>query len=532
MATTTTARTNSGLIPYAGAWDTEAVLHLLKRVHFGVTTDDLTYFKGKSMSQAVDDILTIDYTPPAPPVNNYSLRNSDPNVPDGETWVNDYNAQLNNVRRRSLKSWWSGQIVGHDRSVREQMVLFWHNHFATQSDVYSWANFGYQYVSTLRADCLKNFKTLLKDMTLDPAMLIFLNGERNTKTAPDENYSRELQELFTLGKGPNSKYTEGDVQQGAKVLTGWRINKRSGGVFFQENLHDTTDKKFSSFYDNKLIAGKAGSNGGEEELDELLDMILAQNEVSKYLVRKLYKWFVYYDIDEATEANVILPLAQVFRDSDYEIKPVLEVLFKSEHFFDMANRGAMIKSPVVFTHGLIRMFDITIPPSTDYIAAYSNWSLLTNMSALLQQELGDPPSVAGWQAYYQIPMFYEIWVNSDTLPNRNQITDILSTYGYNVNGTRLKIDHVHFASKFGSVSDPSAFIDELLPFFHTLIVDQKQKDYMKSILLSGQIEDSYWTNAWDDLQADSTNTSKRQVVEQRLAFLFKYLMNLSEFQLA
>lgn len=532
MATTSKARTDSGIAPYAGLWDRSAILHLLRRVHFGVVKDDIDYYLSKTLTQSVDDILNIDYTPPAPPINNYNDRNTDPNVPAGSTWVNDYNASLNGTRRQSYQMWWSGQIINHDRSIREQMVLFWHNHFATQTDVVGWANFCYQNNATLRKSCLKNFKTLVKDITLDPAMLIFLNGERNTASAPDENYSRELQELFTLGKSLDSQYTESDVISGAKVLTGWRINKQDGTVYFQENRHDTNDKQFSAYYNNKIIAGKTGPTAGEEELDEMLAMIFAQNEVAKFIVRKLYRWFVYYDIDEATENNVITPLANIFRDNDYEIKPVLEALFRSEHFYDVANRGALIKSPASFTHGLIRTYDIVMPQSTEYVTQYSAWGSISNFSRLLQQELGDPPSVSGWPAYYQLPQYHELWINSDTLPNRNRITDILTTNGYNYNGYSLKIDAVSFAEKFDSVSDPNLFIKDLLEFLHTLPAEDAQLTYMKSILLSGQLEDHYWSDAWNAYINDRNNDAKRTVVSQRLSFLLKYLMNLGEFQLS
>lgn len=532
MATTAKARTNSGIAPYQGAWDKAAVLHLLRRVHFGVVKEDLDYFKSMSMEQAIDNILTIDYTPPAPPINNYNDRDTDPNIPPGSTWVNDYNGQLNNQRMRSFKSWWSGQIINHDRSIREQMVLFWHNHFATQTDVINWANFGYQNNATLRKDCLKSFKTLVKDMTLDPGMLIFLNGERNSKSAPDENYSRELQELFTLGKSPESKYTEADVQAGAKILTGWRINKQTGEVYFQENRHDTTDKQFSSFYNNTLITGQTGPNGGEQELDAMLDMLLAQDEVARHIARELYRWFVYYEIDEATEENVITPLAAIFRDGNYEIKPVLEALFKSEHFYDVANRGALIKNPASFTHGLCRTYDLSLPGGTDFVNQYDAWGRIGSFSAFLQQELGDPPSVAGWAAYYQIPQFHELWINSDTLPNRNEITDRLTTFGYNYAGYSLKIDAAKFAEKFDSVADPSQFIDDLVELLHTLPAEENQKAYMKTILLSGQLEDHYWSDAWNAYYADKNNETKKTVVTQRLSFLLKYIMNLGEFQLS
>jgi hypothetical protein len=210
----------------------------------------------------------------------------------------------------------------------------------------------------------------------------------------------------------------------------------------------------------------------------------------------------------------------------------MEALLKSEHFFDMANRGALIKSPADFTYGIIRTFDVVIPGPSDYEDQYQAWNTLRYLSALMQQELGDPPSVAGWPAYYQIPQYHELWINSDTLSNRNKVSDVLSTYGYRVNDARLEIDPLHFTKKLDNPSNPNLLIDELLEIMHTLNVEQSQKDYMKSVLLSGQLDDNYWTTAWNDYITDQNNTAKAQLVEVRLASLIKYLMNLSEFQLS
>jgi hypothetical protein len=295
-----------------------------------------------------------------------------------------------------------------------------------------------------------------------------------------------------------------------------------------------------------VIFGQSGS-AGANELDELIDMILMQDEVSKYIARRLYRWFIYYEIDETTETNVIGPLAEILRNNNYEIKPMLEALFKSEHFFDLENRGGIIKSPVDFLIGYTRVFDISnnnyqhptdntkhiiFPGSSDYVEQYYMWFLIQYYASLHQQNIMDPPSVAGWPAYYQIPNFHEIWINSDTLPNRNEVTDYLTLTGIGYQGFRIQVDTVRFAAKFSSVSNPNDFIDDLLMFLHTLEVSQDQKDYMKSVLLYGQTQDYYWTNDWNAYVSDPNNVSKRTAVETRLKLLFKYLMNLAEYQLS
>lgn len=506
---------------------------MLRRMMFGNAKADIDYFKAMSMSDAVDELLDVSTTPPSPPVNNYnSARLTDPDIALGDTWVNGPdNPALYGSRRLSLKSWWVGQMIHQDRSILEKMTLFWHNHFSTETQVYQDPIYGYDHQAMLRANALGNFKNLTKLVTLDPAMLNYLNGFRNTKNAPDENYSRELQELFTLGKGPGSNYTESDVQEAARVLTGWRINRTNYSSFFNPSQHDTGNKTFSSFFNNTTISGQSGS-AGASELDDMLNMIFKVDEVAKYICRRLYRWFVYYDIDQGVEDDVIEPLANVFRNNNYDIKPVLETLFKSEHFFDAANRGCIIKSPIDNTVGMFRQCDTQFPDSSKVVEQYYFWQITQQVCAGQQQDVGDPPNVSGWPAYYQTPQFHEIWVNTDTLPNRNLITDILIYNGVRRDTELLIIEPIKVAELFANPDSPTKLIDDWVGYFYTLDISSDQKEYMRSLLLSGQTNDAYWTDAWDAYQADKGNAVKKNLIESRLKALLKYVMNLGEFQLS
>ena len=176
------------------------------------------------------------------------------------------------------------------------MVLFWHHHFSVQQQEVENAQFLYRHHNLLRTNALGNFKTLVREVTIDPAMLIHLNGYLNAKQAPDENYAREMQELFAIGKGNDSLYTEDDVIAAARVLTGWRINDDPLSSYFDSGAHDTGSKTFSAFYNNTTIAG---SSNGDQELDALVNMIFNTTEAARFICRKLYKWFVYYEIDDA-----------------------------------------------------------------------------------------------------------------------------------------------------------------------------------------------------------------------------------------
>jgi uncharacterized protein (DUF1800 family) len=525
-------RTSSGLRKYSPILENAGIHHLLKRTLFGVNKKDIDMLNGKGINEALDLLLTAS-PEPLPPVNNYNDSNfTDPNVPAGQTWVKAvYDGNANGRRISSFKSWWTGLMLHQETSIHEKMVLFWHNHFATETVDINDARYIYKHNALLRTHALGNFKQLVKEISLDPAMLRYLNGYLNNKNSPDENYARELQELFTLGKGPKSNYTESDVKAAAKVLTGYTVNATTISSSFDPNRHDTSNKQFSSFYKNAVINGQTGTNGALE-MDQLLNMIFQQEEVALYICRRLYRFFVYYEIDEATETNVIAPLAQTFRNNNYEIKPVLRALFSSEHFFDPLNRACMIKSPVDFCVGLCREYNILFPIATDYVNQYYMHDYIRTQASNMQQNLGDPPSVAGWSAYYQEPQFHELWINADTLPRRNQFSDIMIGNGYTRNGKKINIDILTFADSLSDPSDPNKLINDSLSIIYSIEVTQSVKDFLKSILLSGQSTDSYWTAAWLTYKSNTGIVVNRTIVLTRLQSMFKYLMNLPEYQLS
>ncbi|NML20597.1 DUF1800 domain-containing protein [Pseudoflavitalea sp. G-6-1-2] len=531
----------TGLNTYAGTWSTNEVTHLLKRTMFGARKEDIDHFKSLSMSQAVDELLNVPVTTPAPPVKNYTNEDINPADPDyaipvGSTWVNTHSGdgQANFNRVLSWKDWWVGRMINQERNIGEKMILFWHNHFATEASTYQTGIYGYRHYLLLKQFAMGNFKQLVRGVTLDLAMLNYLNGQLNTDTAPDENYARELQELFTLGKENNPNYQEPDVFAAARVLTGWRINEDTDTVFFDVTKHDKDPKKFSSFYNGTTIAGRSDANAGNAELDDLLNMIFAkQVEVSEFIVKKIYRFFVYYTIDANTETNVIKPLAQVFRNNNWEIKPVLSLLFKSEHFFDALSQGCLIKSPLDLLVGLCREFAVAFPAASDTVNYYNMLGFVRFQAGEMQEDPGDPPGVSGWPAYYQIPQFHETWINSDTLPKRNIFSDMLIGMGYTRNGMILSIDPIKFTESLPNAVDPNALINDALDILYRVPISAASKAAIKkSILLTGQTQDYYWSNAWNAYRADPTNMTKKEVVFLRLKSLYKYLMNLAEYQLA
>jgi uncharacterized protein (DUF1800 family) len=532
-------RTESGIATYTGSWTEQEVIHLLKRTMFGAKRADINYFKAMSMNQAVDELLNPTAPPPNPPVKEYVTSTTpgvtpDGNIVQGTTWINDINSDgtVQSQRRASYKKWWTGVLINQDRSIREKMIMFLTDHFGNETADVGNANWIFKQHSLIRQYALGNFKELVREITKDISMLRYLNGYLNNKNAPDENYARELMELFTLGKGPGSQYTENDVKEAAKVLTGWQINGTTYTTVFTLSRHTTTNKTFSAFFNNTVITGRNTANAGDLELADLLNMIFAQPEVARYLVRKFYRWFVYYSIDAATETNVIEPLAEIFRSNNYEIKPVLSALFKSEHFYDMLNRGCMIKAPADIVIGSMREMNVAFRPETDWDTNYGLWNTFNSWMVNMGQNLHDPPNVSGMPAYYQEPSFHEIWINSDSLPKRNQYTDTMINTGYSRIGFRVQFNCVTFAQTLSNPGNPNDLVDEAVRVFFRNDLSAQSKSQIKTqILLTGQQWDYYWTNAWAAYESNPT-TANFNTVNTRLKSLFQYLFNLSEYQLA
>ncbi len=542
--------------PYSGTFGKNELIHLLRRTLFGVSPSDLKFFEGKSLNEVVDYLLDISPSPPAPPIRAYqgrALTTFDSSVPFGETWVNtkplDTEQSPNGARRGSYKQWWIQLMANQNRNLREKMVLFWHNHLVTDTnDTVDIPTLAYRYNVLLRSNCIGNFRKLMYDITIDGAMLRYLNGEKNTASAPDENYGRELQELFCVGKGKDSKYTEEDVKAAARVLTGWSISYNDNwNVLFRPGRHDAKEKQFSEFYGNKIIKGDATTNGGANELNELLNMIFANSETANFMARKFFTFFVYYDINNDVESNLILPLADLFRSSNYEVKPLLKALFTSEWFFKPEYRGAMIKSPVDYTIGMARQMEIPWPSDPlAFEARYYFAGQLYNSINAQGQEIGDPPNVAGWPAYYQTPSFYEIWVDTATYPPRLTLNDVLVVKNYNTgnaNSTNwvnaeskskiFKIDPVSFVAKLTDPTNPNQLIDDLVFYFYGVAISKAIKDSLKlTFLLRGQSSDYYWTDAYNNYinNPNNPNADGKQVPKQ-LQDLIGYLFSAAEYHL-
>lgn len=545
---------NSGLNPYSGSWGKQEVLHLLKRIGYGFKKADVDVLLALNMTNSVNAVLNISTTAPAPPVNSYNNYSPDEsNLPYGADWTNDplpTGTNTTNSRRiDSLSQWNFGLACNQNLTIKEKMTWFWYHFIPVDFDSVRNAPFSnassnscrilYSYMKMFRDNPLGNYKTLIRKMATQPAMMYYLNNQANTKTSPDENFARELMELFTLGKDPLSQYTEADVLQAAKVLTGWRVvnlNTATPSTNFDTNFHDTSNKQFSSFFNNSVI-----SNAGASELDALIDMIFTKSQVvSEYICRRLYRYFIYYDIDATIESNIIRPLAQTFVANNWEIAPVLNQLFKSQHFYDMANRGVYIKSPFDLVIGSLRTFNLnyTVTDATNFEAQYRVWSYFNNtVLSGLEQTMGKIPNVSGWVAFYQNPSFHEYWINSSTTQKRfDFLNKIFNGYNltYNLLTTRIEVDLIGFIQQFSPAicANPDLLVAESIQYLLPIDISSTQKEQIKiQSLLSNQTSNDYWTSAWTLYLNDTSNTTNRNSVKSRLKSLLVTLTQLAEYQL-
>jgi hypothetical protein len=519
------------LDPYIGTWNEHTAKHLLKRAMFSPNADQITQAVQDGLAGTIEKLFSPSPEPDLP--INYNFPD-DPFVPIGESWVYAPISPNANFGQRSIRAWQLGLVINEGVNLREKMVLFWHNHFVTADAPHG--KYIYQYIDLIRKNAFGNFRTLVKEITVNSLMLRYLNGNESTKTAPNENYARELLELFTIGKGPQAgpgdytNYTEEDIKQIARALTGWTVDNagfQAAGdhppAIFRINRHDTTTKTLSSRFGNAVITDQ-----GADEYKTVVDIILDQDEVSRFMARKLYRWFVYYNIDEDIEANVIEPLAALMREENYEMQPVITALLSSEHFYHENAVGCMIKSPIDFTASFIKTFEVET--NLNLNQTYTLWFALHGLNATLQQDMYNPPSVAGWKAYYQDPIYYRNWINSVTLPVRRVVTDGMAAGLIPLFDRPWGIDVLKIVGKIPNATDPNSMIEALVSLALPWPLSPDQLVYLKEILIPG-LPDFEWTVEYGAYLLDPTDDAKRMAVENRLRAVFLALMGLPEFQL-
>ena len=359
-------------------------------------------------------------------------------------------------------------------------------------------------------------------------MMQYLNTQNNIAAAPNENYSRECQELFTVGKGPDSKYTQSDVLAAARVLTGWSEDASGFTTVFRPSWHDVDDKKFSAFYDNTVIKGRYGSSGADETR-ELVEMIFKQGEVAMHFCRCLFRWFVSSIIDSDIESNVIKPLADILISNNYEIKPALRTLLSSELFFDNCNIGSQIKNPVDYLLGTCKQIHVTSFDS-DLTKQYFSWQILASQLRGMYMNPGEPPNVAGWPAYYLYPSYDELWISSTTVVARNRAIDSLMSDGISDLGLFLKLDFLSFTREFSDPADIHQFFLDTTRLLCAVPFDPYQTMILKEIL-SPKEDENAWHKIWADYASNPGDIKIKNIVDSRLRKYYTYILKSSECQL-
>ena len=504
------------------------IAHLLRRITFGGSTENIKKLTGKTAGEITESYLSATAFPTPPlDADNKDFINIPWGYPGADTTAQNKNE---GTRRTIFKSWWIAQMVNQQGNIIEKMTLFWQNHFVSTATDVSDVRFVYKQYQLLRKHALGNFRTFVIEMTKDPAMLLYLDGNLNVVGKPNENYGRELQELFTIGQG---NYDENDVKNAARILTGWRPlgfrNTTSSEITveFRDSQHDKGNKTFSSFYQNTEIKGRAGATAGDAELADLVDMILKQEKTALFIVRKIYRWFVQAEISPAVENEVIQPLAATFR-KNYEIKPVLSELFNSAHFYDEFLIGSQIKSPLDLIVGTLIHFNQPIPDPVTDRATYDLFTQYMAARAKEQQmEVFDQATVFGWRPYYDTD-FYKLWINSTTLALRGSFTDAVVTGSAKM---KININSIDLVKKVSDPADPVVVVDELTRYMFAVDLTQSQKNYVIDEVLIPGLPRYEWGLEWNLYTADPNNSAKRNSVKMKIDNMLFYLLRLAEFQM-
>ncbi|WP_238429842.1 DUF1800 domain-containing protein [Chitinophaga agri] len=358
--------------------------HLAWRAGFGASPSIIEDWTHKKRSKVISRILTGPEKDAQTPlkvrdVSDLPDRNKSMS-PEEKREVNRMNRQ--GIRELNLQ--WLNEMVQSEHPLREKMALFWHGHFACRTQN---VLFNQQLLQVIRENALGNFAELLTAVSKSPAMLQFLNNQQNYKAHPNENFAREVMELFTMGRG---HYTEMDIKEAARAFTGWGY-EGDGSFVFRPKRHDNSDK---------TVLGKTGNFTG----DDVLKILLERKETARYITGKIYRYFVDENPDEAR----INALADKFYTSGYDIDALMQHLFNADWFYDERLIGTRIKSPVELLVGLRK----TVP------VAFEKEEVLLSFQQVLGQVLFYPPNVAGWPGGRN-------WIDSSSLMYRMQLPKMI-----------------------------------------------------------------------------------------------------------
>ena len=411
-------------------FDAIKAAHLLNRAGFGGTIDEVRKVLEMGPADSVDWLLSFpdksaeEQGPDVPdlsaidgiPKTFQALRQATQTTNAADLKALRMKFQMSNRQAvLAIIQWWMKRMVDGPYPLQEKLTLFWHGHFVTSDKDERSASLMWKQNELLRKNVVGNFRQFVRQISRDPAMLDYLNNTQNRKAHPNENYARELMELFTLGIG---NYTEDDVKQGARAFTGW--------------AHDGDDFVFRKFdHDDgiKNFMGKRGNFDG----DDIIDIILSPETSAKFVSNKLFRYFAYEEIDD----DLADALGYEFRQTNYELRPLVKMILNSRAFYSQQAIGAQIKSPIQLVLGTIRQMNLTMPVQTQL--------LLGPLNQMGQVPLS-PPNVRGWPGG-------RMWINTSTLFVRYNT-------GYRlIDGQLPRADKSRLAEETKDATDAGAVVD-------------------------------------------------------------------------
>tara|TARA_R110002124_G_scaffold17532_3_gene73208 strand:+ start:60888 stop:62357 length:1470 start_codon:yes stop_codon:yes gene_type:complete len=464
-------------------WNTAKINHVFRRLSFGASIATVDATLALTPGELIDDLVDTAYNLPTTPAPYW-----------GYWSFNDYSNY--NDENPLFTQEWRIQAVNDflNEGLRGRLAFFWSNHFVTELEVYGHSPYLFQYYNILQTHALGNFKEFTRAIGISSAMLIYLNGFENTDFNPNENYARELYELFTLGEG--NGYTENDITETARALTGYNHWDEIGDViYFDPSTHDGG---------TKTIFGQTGNY----DYDQVIDLLFQErgNEIAFYICEKLYRFFVSPEVDEIIETDIIQPLATTFINNNFELVPVLKQLFKSEHFFDERALGVVIKSPYDSTLSYLKetqfFYDNTIIDAFIYY------------NSLMGQDIFDPLDVSGWQRD-------ESWINTSTLTGRWAIFELYIDYLFNEG---YEFSFVDLARELSNDSNDPAYITQVIvdhfmsKTLHTANDYTVATDIFKWDVPQNYYDQGLWNLSWSS-------------APYQVSLLLKHIATMPEFQL-
>ncbi len=417
--------------------DWKKIKHLYLRAGFGLSQDELVSKKKSKWSKEINQILRIkDQSFELSTPQEFSSMVDGVQLQKGESDDNKEKVQKAKRLTPLVNADWVRRMATTQDPLLEKMTLFWHGHFACQSKLPNMASIQ---INTLRKHALGNFRDLVVAISQDPSMILYLNNQQNSKKKPNENFARELMELFTIGIG---NYTENDIKEAGRAFTGWRANPIKGKAEFIERRHD---------FGNKTFMGKTGKFNGED----IVDIILEQKQTARFISEKIYRYFVNARINDGQVSQ----MTDVFYESNYDISKLMQFVLKSDWFYDDVNMGVKIKSPIELLVGMMKTLKFEFKAHRPLLGLQKN----------LGQVLFNPPNVAGWPGD-------KAWIDNATLLTRLNMPGLLLVMNHRKGGkgknnklrnsiSDLSLDISYFQNAPAGLGDAeiaSRMVDELL----------------------------------------------------------------------